>query len=173
MASTIHRNISSGTSSTIDDHLPSIQIVHSERRSAASEYEPAHHYRAGALMRGASSPPRLTRYAWLSIATAFTTLALKFLASRVTGSVGLLSDALESLVNVGAALMLFAMLRIAAQPPDEDHAYGHGKAEYFASGFEGVLVIIAAAGITYAATLRLFHPQPLEHTGVGLTLTII
>jgi cation diffusion facilitator family transporter len=114
---------------------------------------------------------RLTRYAWLSIAAAFTTLVLKSLAWVLTGSVGLLSDALESLVNVGAALMLFAMLHIAARPADDDHAYGRTKAEYFASGFEGVLVVIAAAGITYAATLRL--PRPLEQTGVGLTLTII
>lgn len=116
---------------------------------------------------------RLTRYAWLSIAAAFTTLALKALAWVLTGSVGLFSDALESLVNVGAALMLFAMLRVASRAPDDEHAYGRTKAEYFASGFEGVLVVVAAAGITYAAIVRLLDPRPLEHTGAGLALTTI
>ena len=115
----------------------------------------------------------LTRYAWLSIAAAFGTCALKFLAWRFTGSVGLLSDALESLVNVGAAVMLLAMLRIAARPPDDHHAYGRNKAEYFASGFEGMLVVIAAAAITYTATARLLHPRPLEHAGIGLTVTTV
>ena len=103
---------------------------------------------------------RLTRYAWLSIAAAFTTLALKALAWVLTGSVGLFSDALESLVNVGAALMLFAMLRVASRAPDDEHAYGRTKAEYFASGFEGVLVVVAAAGITGpAAVAHVIGPQ--------------
>src|SRR5215213_7686411 len=79
----------------------------------------------------------LTRYAWVSIAAAVVTIALKFTAYLVTDSVGLLSDALESLVNLAAALMALAMLTLAARPPDDDHAYGHGKAEYFASSFEG------------------------------------
>jgi cation diffusion facilitator family transporter len=118
-----------------------------------------------------SSPP-LTRYAWLSIAAAFATLALKSLAWALTSSVGLLSDALESLVNVGAAVMLLSMLRIAARPADDTHAYGRSKAEYFASGFEGALVVVAAGGIAYAAIPRLLQPRPVEHAGVGLALTI-
>ena len=115
----------------------------------------------------------LTRYAWLSVAASVGTLALKSVAWLLTGSVGLLSDALESLVNVGAAIMLLAMLRIAVRPADEGHAYGHGKAEYFASGFEGLLVVLAAGGIAYAATARLLDPRPLEHAGMGLGLTIV
>ena len=117
--------------------------------------------------------PRLTRYAWLSIATSLGTLALKAAAWALTSSVGLLSDALESLVNVGAAVMLLSMLRIATRPADDGHAYGHSKAEYFASGFEGVLVIVAAGGIAYAAASRLLHPRALEHASVGLGLTIL
>jgi cation diffusion facilitator family transporter len=127
--------------------------------------------RTGMPMPGSS--PRLTRYAWLSIAAAFSTLALKLLAWALTSSIGLLSDALESLVNVGAAVMLLSMLRIAARPADENHAYGRSKAEYFASGFEGLLVIVAAGGIAYAATPRLLNPRPVEHAGVGLALTIV
>ena len=117
--------------------------------------------------------PTITRYAWLSIGTAVSTVALKTIAWRLTDSVGLLSDALESLVNVGAAVMLLAMLRIAARPADDRHAYGRTKAEYFASGFEGVLVVVAAGAIAYSATLRLLQPRPLEHAGVGLALTAV
>jgi cation diffusion facilitator family transporter len=116
---------------------------------------------------------RLTRYAWLSIATSLSTLALKAAAWALTSSVGLLSDALESLVNVGAAVMLLSMLRIATRPADEGHAYGHSKAEYFASGFEGILVVVAAGGIAYAATSRLLDPRPLEHASLGLGLTVL
>ena len=115
---------------------------------------------------------KLTGYAWLSLFASLSTVALKFAAWALTSSVGLLSDALESLVNVGAALMLLSMLRIATRPADEGHAYGHSKAEYFASGFEGVLVVVAAAGIVYTATSRLLHPRPVEHAAVGLGLTI-
>lgn len=118
-----------------------------------------------------SSKP--TSYAWLSVAASFGTLALKGFAWALTGSVGLLSDAVESLVNVGSALMLVAMLRIATRPADDSHAYGHTKAEYFASGFEGLLVITAAGGIAYAATERFLHPRPLGHVGVGLGLTVV
>jgi len=124
-------------------------------------------------MRDASPPPALARYAWLSLAAAFATLALKILAWVLTSSVGLLSDALESLVNVGAAVMLLAMLRIAGRPADDDHAYGRDKAEYFASGFEGMLVVIAAVAIAYTATPRLVHPRALDHAGIGLTLTAV
>lgn len=116
-----------------------------------------------------SSP---TRYGWLSVAAALTTVAVKAVASALTGSVGLLSDSLESLVNLGAALMLLSMLRIAGRPADEGHAYGHSKAEYFASGFEGMLVVLAAGGIAYAAIWRLMDPRPLESVGVGLTLSL-
>ena len=89
----------------------------------------------------------LTRFAWLSIAAAILTIALKAIAYWLTGSVGLLSDALESFVNLVGALMALAMLTIAARPADEDHAYGHSKAEYFSSGVEGTLILIAAVSI--------------------------
>jgi cation diffusion facilitator family transporter len=122
-------------------------------------------------MRDARPSAPLARYAWLSLATAFGTVALKMLAWVLTSSVGLLSDALESLVNVGAAVMLLAMLRIAGRPADDEHAYGRHKVEYFASGFEGMLVVIAAVAIAYTATARLLHPRLLDQPGIGLTLT--
>ena len=113
----------------------------------------------------------LTRYAWLSIAAAVATMALKGAAYWLTGSVGLLSDAVESIVNLIGAGIALAMLTIAARPPDEDHAYGHGKAEYFSSGAEGALILIAAISIGVAATNRLIHPQPLEQAGAGLAIS--
>src|SRR6266496_2092712 len=91
----------------------------------------------------------LTRFAWLSIAAAFATIALKAAAFWITGSVGLLSDAAESLVNLVGAVVALVMLTIAARPPDDEHAYGHGKAEYFSSGVEGALIFIAAITISY------------------------
>jgi cation diffusion facilitator family transporter len=115
----------------------------------------------------------LTRYAWLSIAAAFATIALKGLAYFLTGSIGLLSDAVESVANLlGAAIALF-MLMIAAHPPDEEHQYGHSKAEYFASGAEGILILIAAVGIGIAAVGRVISPRPLEQAGAGLILSAI
>src|SRR5262245_26503966 len=114
----------------------------------------------------------LVRFAWLSIAAAVATIALKTLAWWLTGSVGLLSDALESFVNLAAAVMTLAMLALAARPPDEDHAYGYSKAEYFSSGFEGMLILVAAAVIAIAAIGRLAAPQQLERLGVGLTATV-
>ncbi|MBU0493554.1 MAG: cation diffusion facilitator family transporter [Chloroflexi bacterium] len=114
----------------------------------------------------------LTRFAWLAIAAAILTIALKAMAYWLTGSVGLLSDALESLVNLVGALMALAMLTLAARPADEDHAYGHGKAEYFSSGVEGMLILIAAASIAVAAIPRLITPQPLEQVGLGLGVSI-
>src|SRR2546427_12813493 len=87
------------------------------------------------------------RYAWLSVVAALATIALKLLAWWLTGSVGLLSDALESFVNLAAALLAVSMLRLAAAPPDEGHQYGHSKAEYFSAGIEGALIVLAAAGI--------------------------
>jgi cation diffusion facilitator family transporter len=118
-------------------------------------------------------PPSLTRFAWLSIAAAIVTMALKGAAYLMTGSVGLLSDALESLVNLAGALMALAMLSVAARPPDEDHAYGHGKAEYFSAGVEGTLILVAAASIAVAAVERLIHPRPLEQVGLGLAVSVV
>lgn len=117
-------------------------------------------------------PASLTRYAWLSIATALATILLKGVAWHLTGSVGLLSDALESFVNLAGALMALAMLSLAATPADENHAYGHGKAEYFSSAFEGFLILLAAVSIAYAAAQRLLSPQPLEAVGVGLAVSV-
>ena len=115
----------------------------------------------------------LTRFAWLSIAAAVATIALKATAYYVTGSVGLLSDALESGVNLAAALMALAMLVVAARPPDEMHAYGYSKAEYFSSGAEGALIVLAAASIVWTAVPRLITPRPLEQVGVGLALSVL
>lgn len=116
---------------------------------------------------------RLHRYAWLSIVAALATIALKAAAWLMTGSVGLLSDALESLVNLAGAMMALAMLTVAAAPADHGHAFGHGKAEYFASGFEGLLIILAAVGIGVAAVERLIHPRPLEQIGLGLAVSVV
>jgi cation diffusion facilitator family transporter len=115
----------------------------------------------------------LTRFAWLSIAAAILTIALKAVAYLLTGSVGLLSDALESFVNLIGALMALAMLTIAARPADEDHAYGHSKAEYFSSGVEGTLILIAAVSISVAASQRLLAPKPLEQIGLGVGVSIV
>lgn len=115
----------------------------------------------------------LTRYAWLSVATAVLTISLKAAAYWLTGSVGLLSDALESGVNLVAALLALIALTIAAQPPDEEHAYGHAKAEYFSSGVEGVLILIAALTIGATAVPRLFNPQPIEQVGLGLIISVV
>ncbi len=114
----------------------------------------------------------LTSFAWLSIAAAITTIALKTGAYLLTGSVGLLSDALESLVNLAGAIMALGMLTIAARPADETHVYGHSKAEYFASVTEGLLILGAAAGIISAAISRLLQPHELEKLGLGLGVSI-
>ena len=114
----------------------------------------------------------LTRFAWLSIAAALVTIALKTVAYFITGSVGLLSDAVESVVNLIGGIMALAMLTIAARPADEDHAYGHGKAEYFSSGLEGGLILVAALSIAIAAVLRLITPRPLEAVGVGIVVSL-
>jgi len=114
----------------------------------------------------------LERYAWLSLAAALATIALKTLAWKVTGSVGLLSDALESLINLAAALLALSMLRLAASPPDDAHPYGRFKAEYFASGFEGALIVFAAISIAVAAVSRLAAPQPLEAPALGIALSL-
>jgi cation diffusion facilitator family transporter len=113
----------------------------------------------------------LTRFAWLSIAAAVVTIGLKSAAYLVTGSVGLYSDALESVVNLVGGMMALAMLTIAARPADDDHAYGHSKAEYFSSGVEGSLILVAAISIAFTAIQRLLHPLPLEKVGIGLLIS--
>lgn len=115
----------------------------------------------------------LTRYAWLSIAAAVVTIGLKTAAYAVTGSVGLLSDALESLVNLAGAVLALWMLSLAAAPPDEEHAYGHTKAEYFSSVIEGVFIILAAVSIAYTGIRGLLNPQPLESIGLGLAVSVL
>jgi cation diffusion facilitator family transporter len=118
----------------------------------------------------AAHPP-LTRYAWLSIAAAVATITLKTSAWLLTGSVGLLSDALESVVNLLAAAVTLWMLAISARPADERHAFGYSKAEYFASAAEGGLILVAAIGIAWAGARRLLHPQPVEQAGLGLLVS--
>lgn len=109
----------------------------------------------------------------LSIAVAAAAIALKAGAWWLTGSVGLLSDAVESLVNLAAAVFALSMVTIAERPADAGHPFGHGKAEYFSSAFEGVLIAAAAAAIVWTAAPRLMHPQPLAALGVGLGLTVV
>ena len=116
---------------------------------------------------------QVSTYLKISIAVALATIALKTGAWWVSGSVSLLSDALESLVNLAGAMFALAMVTVAARPPDEDHPYGHHKAEYFSSGFEGVLIFAAAAGIIWAAVMRMLNPQPLESVGLGLVLSVV
>ncbi len=116
---------------------------------------------------------QVSAYLKLSIAVALATIALKTGAWWVSDSVSLLSDALESLVNLAGAMFALAMVTIAARPPDEDHPYGHHKAEYFSSGFEGVLIFAAALGIIWAAVQRLMNPQPLQAVGLGIVLSVV
>lgn len=116
---------------------------------------------------------RVSAYLKLSIAVALATMALKTGAWWVTDSVSLLSDALESLVNLAGAMFALAMVTVAARPPDEDHPYGHHKAEYFSSGFEGVLIFAAALAIIWAAVSRLLAPQPLQDLSLGLLLSVL
>lgn len=113
----------------------------------------------------------LARFAWLSIGAALATITLKSIAYLLTGSVGLLSDAIESLVNLAGAVIALLMLMVAARPADESHVYGHSKAEYFASLVEGLLILAAAASIIATAVNRLLQPQPLEDLGIGLVVS--
>ena len=115
----------------------------------------------------------LENHAWLSVGAAVATIVIKTLAWYVTGSVGLLSDALESLINLVAALLALSMLRLSAAPPDHLHPYGRFKAEYFASGIEGALIVIAAASIVYAAAPRVLAPQPLDAPMLGIGLSVV
>jgi len=109
---------------------------------------------------------------WASVGVAIVTIALKTLAWHLTDSVGLLSDAMESVVNLASAVFGLMMVTVAEMPADEDHPYGHHKAEYFSSGFEGILIVAASLGIMWAAAHRIFDPQPLEQVGIGLALSV-
>ncbi|MBN1144061.1 MAG: cation transporter [Bacteroidales bacterium] len=117
--------------------------------------------------------PSLTRFAWLSISAALVTISLKGLAYLLTGSVGLLSDAMESFINLAGAIVVLIMLTIAARPADKDHSFGHNKAEYFSSGIEGILILVAAVGIAIAAINRLLDPKPLDQVGIGLAVSVL
>lgn len=120
----------------------------------------------------ASARRDLTRFAWLSIAAALVTIGLKSGAYLLTGSVGLLSDAAESLVNLVAAIVALVALKVAAQPFDEDHHFGHSKAEYFSAAVEGAMIFVAAIFIIWSAIQRLLAPAPLENVGVGLAISV-
>lgn len=115
----------------------------------------------------------LEKFAWLSIGAAIATITLKLIAAWLTGSVGLLSDAAESVVNLVAAIIVLAALKIAARPPDEDHHYGHGKVEYFSAMIEGLMIFVASAIILYTSVQRFLHPKPLEQVGIGLLITLV
>ncbi len=115
----------------------------------------------------------LTRYAWLSVLTAIVIILLKVSAYLLTGSIGFLSDALESGANIVAAVITLAALTVAARPPDREHAFGHSKAEYLSSGAEGTLILVAAVVIAVQAVQRLLAPQPLEQVGLGVGVSAV
>ena len=117
--------------------------------------------------------PSLARFAWLSVGAAIATIVLKLFAWWLTDSVGLLSDALESFVNLAAALVTLGMLILATRPPTEQHAYGFSKAEYLASAFEGLLILLAACGIAYAAIQRFMNPLPIQQAVAGVTVSLL
>ncbi|HEX4389768.1 MAG TPA: cation diffusion facilitator family transporter, partial [Steroidobacteraceae bacterium] len=112
-------------------------------------------------------------YAWLSLATSIVTITLKFAAYYLTGSVGLLSDAVEAVVNIVAALVALGVLTYSREAPDREHNFGHEKAQYFSSGIEGALIFVAAGGIMWTSIPRLFHPQALEQVSAGLALSVL
>ncbi len=124
------------------------------------------------VARARPQPVDLTRFAWLSIGAALLTIALKTFAWWITGSVGLLSDAAESLVNLVAAIVALVALTVAIRPPDKNHHFGHSKAEYFSAATEGVMIFVAAAVILFTAVQRFLNPQPLENVGVGLAVSV-
>ena len=115
----------------------------------------------------------LKKFAWLSVATAIVTIALKVGAWWVTGSVGLLSDAAESVVNLVAAVIALGAISVSERPADDDHQYGHSKAEYFSAGVEGAMIFVAAAFILVVSVERLINPAPLEALGVGLAISVV
>src|SRR4051794_7767263 len=133
--------------------------------------QPAHTVATAAANEGSGRPAR--SYIILSIIAAVLTIGLKAGAYFLTGSVGLLSDAIESIINLVAALVAFWMLTVAARPADEEHAYGHTKAEYFSSGLESTLILVAAVSIAWAAWGRLLNPQPIENVGIGLAVSLL
>ena len=110
---------------------------------------------------------------WISIVASILTISIKSAAYWITGSVGFLSDAMESLINLAAGIVAFTMLTIAARPPDKEHPFGHDKAEYFSSFIEGLLINIAGIGIVYTAINRIYHPRPLEELGIGMALSVL
>ena len=118
-------------------------------------------------------PVDLTRFAWLSIAAALLTIALKTFAWWVTGSVGLLSDAAESVVNLVAAVVALAALTVAIRPADSNHHFGHSKAEYFSAATEGLMIFAAAGVILVSSVQRFLDPQPLENVGIGLAVSVV
>src|SRR3954471_19750401 len=111
-------------------------------------------------------------YAWLSLPTSIVTIGLKFAAYAMTGSIGLLSDAVEAIVNIVAALVALAVLAYAEEKPDAEHNFGHEKAQYFSSGIEGALIFVAAGAIMWTAIPRLLAPKPIEQIGIGLALSV-
>jgi len=117
--------------------------------------------------------PSIVRYAWLSVAAALVTMALKGTAAWLTGSLGLLSDALESFVNLGAALIAVVSLKVAAREPDEEHHYGYTKAEYFSAAVEGALVVLAALAIVAVAVPRLIEPRPIARFDIGIVISLV
>jgi len=117
--------------------------------------------------------PSIVRYAWLSVAAALVTMALKGTAAWLTGSLGLLSDALESFVNLGAALIAVVSLKVAAREPDENHHYGYTKAEYFSAAVEGALVVLAALAIVAVAVPRLIEPRPIARFDIGIVISLV
>src|SRR5690349_20276744 len=129
--------------------------------------------RGGRCDDRSGEPRPLTPFAWLSIAAALATIGLKTAAFALTGSVGLLSDALESGVNLVAAVVALVALTVAARPADEQHLYGHSKAEYFSAAVEGGMILVAAAAIVVSAAGRLAHPRPLEQVGAGLAVSVV
>jgi len=125
------------------------------------------------MTKKTTSPTSLTRYAWLSIAAAVATISMKATAYILTGSVGLLSDALESFVNLVAAIVALFALRMVSRPVDDEFTFGYSKVEYISSGFEGGMILLAAAGIILTALPRLIHPQELEQLGIGLAISVL
>ncbi len=125
------------------------------------------------MEKTAEKPIPLTRYAWLSIGAAVLTILMKSTAYFLTGSVGLLSDALESMVNLAAAVVALFVLRLIIRPANDEFTFGYSKAEYFSSGFEGGMILLAAVAIIITAVPRLINPVPLEQLGLGLIISVI
>ncbi|HOV12246.1 MAG TPA: cation diffusion facilitator family transporter [Bacteroidales bacterium] len=123
------------------------------------------------MINKATNRKSLASIVWFSIIASILTILLKSTAYYITGSVGFFSDAMESFINLAAAIIAFIMLTIAARPPDKEHPFGHDKAEYFSSLIEGILIVLAAIGIIYTAVNRIFHPQPLEELNIGMGLS--